>query len=120
MIANETSGVAILDPDELLLWADMVDCLESPGAPLVETGRGRLHYWAAWVPGLPAKLSWRGVVIGEIQRGPGLQHCCIPPTIHPDTGKPYRWIADPLTTPLLTLPGIWLAYLRAEAHAHGR
>ena len=120
LVAGEPNGLAILDPDELLCWADMIDTLGQPCAPWVETGRGRLHYYIAWEPGLPAKLTWHGVIIGEIQRGPGLQQCVIPPSVHPDTGRPYRWLVDPALEPLPELPGLWRAYLRAKVYAAGR
>lgn len=118
LVAGERNGVAILDPDELLCWADMIDALGQPCDPWVETGRGRLHYYIAWEPGLPAKLTWHGVIIGEIQRGPGQQQAVIPPSIHPDTGRAYRWLVDPRTEPLPELPGVWRAYLRGRNYAY--
>jgi Bifunctional DNA primase/polymerase, N-terminal len=120
LVAGEQNRLAILDPDELLCWADMIDSLGQPCAPWVETGRGRLHYYIAWEPGLPAKLVWHGVIIGEIQRGPGLQQAVIPPSTHPDTGRPYRWLVDPVTEPLPELPGEWRAYLRGRSYAYSR
>jgi hypothetical protein len=41
LVAHERTGLAIIDPDELLCWADMIDTLGQPCAPWVETGRGR-------------------------------------------------------------------------------
>jgi Bifunctional DNA primase/polymerase, N-terminal len=120
LVAGEKNGLAILDPDELLCWADMIDTLGQPCAPWVETGRGRLHYYVAWEPGLPAKLTWHGVIIGEIQRGPGQQQAVIPPSVHPVTGQSYRWLVDPRTEPLPPLPGVWRAYLRGRSYAYSR
>jgi hypothetical protein len=120
LVTHERTGLAIIDPDELLCWADMIDTLGQPCAPWVETGRGRLHYYITWEPGLPAKLVWHGVVIGEIQRGPGLQQAVIPPSVHPTTGKPYRWLVDPVTEPLAELPGEWRAYLHGRSYAYSR
>jgi Bifunctional DNA primase/polymerase, N-terminal len=126
LVCHERTGVAVLDPDNLLAWADMIETLGQPSLPWVVTGSGRLHYYVVWEPDLPAKLTWRGEVIGEIQRGPGQQQVVLPPSRHPDTGAAYRWIDEffdalceplhPLTDPLPRLPGIWLAYLRAEAY----
>jgi hypothetical protein len=56
LICHESTGVAVLDADELLAWADMIDTLGQPAAAWTETGRGRLHYFVEWEPGLPAKL----------------------------------------------------------------
>lgn len=120
LVCHESNGLAALDADELLGWADMIDTLGQPAAAWVETGRGRLHYYVAWEPDLPAKLTWRGEVIGEIQRGPGQQQIVIPPSVHPDTGRHYRWIVDPVTQPLLPLPGEWRAYLRGRVYGRGR
>jgi hypothetical protein len=120
LVAGERNGLAILDPDELLCWADMIDTLGQPCAPWVETGSGKLHYYIAWEPGLPAKLTWHGVIIGEIQRGPGLQQAVVPPSVHPKTGRAYRWLVDPVTEPLPELPGEWRAYLRGRSYAYSR
>jgi hypothetical protein len=125
LVAHERTGVAVLDPDKIA-WADLIDMLGQPCRPWVVTGSGRLHYYIQWEPDLPAKLTWRGEIIGEIQRGPGQQQVVMPPSIHPDTGAGYRWITDdlgvvcepinPITDPLPKLPGEWLAYLRAHVY----
>ena len=70
----------------------MIDTLGQPALPWMVTGRGRLHDPVVWEPNLPAKLEWKGEVIGEIQRGPGQQQVVLPPSEHPDTGLRYRWI----------------------------
>jgi len=125
LICDPDNGVAALDPDSLLPWADMIDTLGQPAAAWTLTGRGRLHYFVAWEPDLPAKLTWRGEVIGEVQRGPtkpgmaALQQVVIPPSIHPDTGHRYRWLVDPVSQPVESLPGDWRAYLRGLTYAGG-
>jgi hypothetical protein len=43
----------------------------------------------------------------------------IPPSVHPTTGKPYRWLVDPATEPLVELPGEWRAYLHGRSYAYG-
>jgi hypothetical protein len=128
LVCHERTGVAVLDPD-CVEWADMVDALGQPCLPWVITGSGKLHYYIRWEPELPAKLEWEGRIVGEIQRGPGQQQVVLPPSVHPNTGARYRWIShcllpemlcepvDPIAGPLPTLPGLWLAYLRAAAHA---
>jgi len=129
LVCHEQTGVAVLDPDDQLGWAEMIDQLGQPCLPWVITGSGRLHYYIAWEPDLPAKLTWGGQIIGEIQRGPGQQQVVLPPSRHPDTGLPYRWITDsfgflcepilPAAEPLPELPGLWRAYLRAQVYASG-
>jgi hypothetical protein len=125
LLCHERTGVAVLDPDKIE-WVDLIDMLGQPCLPWVVTGSGRLHYYFAWEADLPAKLTWRGEIIGEIQRGPGLQQVVMPPSIHPDTGATYRWITDnlgslcepinPVTDALPKLPGVWLAYLRSYVY----
>ncbi len=125
LVCRERTGTIVLDPDDLLEWADMIDALGQPALPWVLTGSGRLHYYLRWTADLPAKLTWKGKIVGEIQRGPGQQQVVLPPSIHPDTGLPYRWISeallprmlcepiDPVADPLPRLPGEWVAYLTA-------
>jgi len=133
LVCHQRTGAAVLDPDALLPWADMVDTLGQPSVPWVITGSGKLHYYVRWTDCLPAKLVWgrdetgKPQIIGEIQRGPGQQQVVLPPSRHPTTGHPYRWITeslgglvvpvDPARDALPELPGIWLAYLRHEAFA---
>jgi hypothetical protein len=124
LVCHERTGVAVLDPDKVE-WADMIDVLGQPCMPWVLTGSGNLHYYIEWTDHLPAKLTWDGKIIGEIQRGPGKQQVLLPPSIHPTTGLPYRWITesllpkslcepiDPVVDPLPRLPGEWRAYLTA-------
>jgi len=127
LVCHQRTGVLVLDPDEALAWAEMVEELGQPCSPWVITGSGRLHYYAAWTADLPAKLTWYGKIIGEIQRGPGLQQVVLPPSRHPQTGVAYRWITErlgflcdpinPVVDPLPQPPGLWLAYLRAQTYA---
>jgi hypothetical protein len=126
LVCHQRTGVAVLDPDNAMAWADMIDTLGQPCPPWVITGSGRLHYYIAWEPDLPAKLTWHGEIIGEIQRGPGQQQVVMPPSVHPDTGIAYQWITerlgflcepiDPMHESLPRLPGIWLAYLRSYVY----
>lgn len=124
LVCGEQSGVVVLDPDELLGWADMVDTLGQPSLPWMLTGSGKLHYPVRWEPELPAKLIWAREVIGEVQRGPN-QQVVLPGSTHP-TGGTYRWITealgilcepiDPVHDPLPQLPGEWLAFLRSHVY----
>lgn len=123
LICHEHTGVAVLDPDQMLDWADMVAMLGQPCLPWVITGSGRLHYYFRWMPDLPAKLIWAHKIIGEIQRGPGKQQVVLPGSVHPDGGT-YTWITrrlaflsepiDPVTDPLPELAGLWLANLHSS------
>jgi Bifunctional DNA primase/polymerase, N-terminal len=128
LVCHERTGVTVLDSDDLVRWADMVETLGQPCLPWVVTGSGKLHYYVRWEPDLPAKLTWANAIIGEIQRGPGQQHVVLPPSIHPETGQPYRWITDdlpflvepidPVHAPLPALPDAWRTHLQSKPHAH--
>ncbi|MGH2368559.1 MAG: bifunctional DNA primase/polymerase [Chloroflexota bacterium] len=123
LVCHERTGVAVLDPDKPE-WADMIDTLGQPSLPWVITGSGRLHYYVRWEPHFPAKIEWKGEIIGEVQRGPGQQQVVMPPSVHPDTGLRYTWITaaldvlcepiHPVTDPLPRLPALWLGYLRHD------
>jgi hypothetical protein len=116
LLAGPDSAVVIVDPDNLEPWAELVAQLGDPGRPSVRTGSGKLHYHFSWEPDLPPKLrAPSGEIIGELQRGPN-QQAALPPSIHPETGQPYRWLVDPSTEPLRALPDGWRAYLKRTHH----
>jgi hypothetical protein len=112
-IVAATSGLAILDADDLELFGIMCEELGAPGLPTVRTGSGKIHVYTSWLSGLPAKLLWRGRKVGEIQRGPR-QQVVAPGSIHP-SGQPYRWLLNPLAWDPEPLPRSWRAYLAEPA-----
>jgi bifunctional DNA primase/polymerase-like protein len=81
LVCHQQTGVAVLDPDKPQ-WTDMIDTLGQPGLPWVITGSGKLHYYIAWTPNLPAKLTWQGQ----------------------DTGLRYQWITAALMPKILCEP----------------
>jgi hypothetical protein len=78
LVCHERTGVAVLDPDDLLLWADMIDTLGQPCLPWVITGSGKLHYYMRWEPDLPAKLTWQGQMLGGFSAAPASNRWCSP------------------------------------------
>lgn len=129
LVTHERNGVAVLDPDAMMPWCDMIEALGPPSLPWAITGSGKLHYYVQWEPDLPAKLTWGGEILGEVQRGPGHQQVVLPGSVHPSGGT-YKWITeslgrlvepiDPVGDPLPELPGLWRAYLRGQTYAAGR
>jgi hypothetical protein len=116
LVCGPESGVVVPDGDDLDRMRDMFATLGAL-AIWVETGSRKIHCYARWEPGLPAKLMWQGRKVGELQRGGigadgqlVLQHVVLPPSIHPDTGRAYRWLVDPCS-PLPTLPDAWRTHL---------
>jgi hypothetical protein len=109
LVCGPSSRVAVLDFDQPAAFVEMCSQI-GPLLTTVETGSGKYHVYVKWQDSLPARIHWQGSVVGEIQRGPALQHVVMPPSFHPDTGNPYRWAADPR----LALPGLpqeWVAHL---------
>ena len=109
LVCGPDSGVIVLDFDKPGALAEI--CTElGPILPWVRTGSKKFHVYEKWEDGLPAKIMWHGEKVGEVQRGPSLQHVVVPPSIHPDTGFPYTWLEDP-RQPLPVLPNNWRSYL---------
>lgn len=81
----------------------------TPILPTVETGSGKWHVYLVASTNLPASIRWRGDVAGQILRLP-TQYVVAPPSVHPDTGRPYVWLTDP-SAPLPALPEDWTAFL---------
>lgn len=104
------NGLAILDFDNQAAEAEMLKTL-GPLTPTVETGSGKRHYYVAGSDTLPAKLRWKGEIVGEIQRT-SAQQVVAPPSVHPDTGREYVWLTAP-GAPLQELPKRWLVALAA-------
>jgi hypothetical protein len=116
LVCGPESGVAVLDFDDLGAAREMMAAFGRI-PPTVMTGSGKGHVFIKYEIGLPAKIRWNGVVVGEVQRGGVgvLQQIVVPPSVHPDTGRPYRWLVDP-RSPLPELPARWREHLlTAEA-----
>lgn len=109
LVCGEISGVAVLDFDDSTAEEALFTRL-GPLVRHVRTGSGKFHCYIAYEPNLPAKLRYQESIIGELQRGPGLQQVVMPDSIHPDTQQPYTWLVDP-RDPLPTLPEPWRRYL---------
>jgi hypothetical protein len=77
--------------------------------PTVETGSGKIHIYVAFAADLQAKLTWNSEKLGEVKRLP-TEYTVTPPSVHPATGRPYRWVADP-REPLPVLSSDWLSHL---------
>lgn len=111
LVCGEVSRTAVLDFDRPGALAEMAADL-GPLQPWVETMKG-VHCYVKWEDGLPASIRWKDQIVGQIQRGPALQHVVLPPSIHPDTGRAYRWLVDP-SEPLPELPAKWREYLKED------
>lgn len=116
LVCGQASGVAVLDFDDRAMAEEMRAAL-GPLTPWTKSGSGRGdHCYVGWEPNLPARITWRGVKVGEVQRG-DQQQVVLPPSIHPGDSKRgipsggiYQWLIDP-RQPLPTLPDAWRGYL---------
>ncbi len=126
LIAHERTGLAVVDVDDGARFAEMEAALGRLGDPWVMTGSGKTHIYIAWESNLPAKLRWADQKVGEVQRGntrpgaDGQQQIVAPPSIHPGTGRAYRWLVNPVTAPLGLLPEAWRAYFASTTHTGTR
>lgn len=120
-IVTGESCVVVMDFDDMKAHDQMVAKL-GPVTPWVTSPSGGIHCYFNAADGLPAKITWNGATVGEVQRGER-QHVCMPPS--PYAGKPskgippggtYVWLTDPRGD-LPALPAAWAEYL-LEAPAH--
>jgi hypothetical protein len=112
------SGLAVVDvdvddgPEQALL--ELLGLDELPATPIVRTGRGRLQAYFRDPGGLQ-----KAVVDGiELRVGP--HHCVAPPSVHPDTGREYRWLVghEPWTVPPAQLPARVVEHFAARNGRH--
>jgi hypothetical protein len=112
LVCGPDSDTIAIDIDQLEPAREMV-AQHGRLKPWVRSGSGKGHAYFKWQAGLPARVMWRGVKVGEIQRGPvaldevSLQHVVLPPSVHPDGGS-YKWLVDPVAEPLLSLPSTYI------------
>jgi hypothetical protein len=102
------SRVAVIDFDDLDAARDMFATL-GPLVVTVSTGSGKWHAYVRHEEFLPAKLTWHGRRVGDVQRGPN-QYVVMPPSVHPETREPYTWHTDPLAE-IPALPDAWREHL---------
>jgi hypothetical protein len=85
-----------------------------PETPVCRTGSGRLHVYFA-DPGDVQKAARDGLELRV-----GAHQCLVPPSIHPETDKPYEWLEGhaPWEVELAPLPDRVRAYFR-ETSSNG-
>jgi uncharacterized membrane protein len=107
------SGLCVLEYDSPEGERTLLELVggEWPTTPTAWTGSGRRHLYYAAPPNGVVKAARDGL---ELRLGP--HQCVVPPSEHPDTGRPYVWELglEPWSTPLLKVPAAALAYF-AEA-----
>jgi Bifunctional DNA primase/polymerase, N-terminal len=82
------SGLAVVEVDNEAARAKLLELLGGTlpaGVPIVETGRGFWHLYYA-------DDGYRNAAGDGLELRCGAQQCVLPPSVHPDTGKPYTWL----------------------------
>jgi hypothetical protein len=110
-----TSGLCVVEYDTEEAGETLIELLggELPLTPIAETGRKRLHLYFR-DPGAD-----KGARDGLELRA-GARQCVLPPSEHPETGQPYKWLRklEPWAVPLAEVPASVLAYF-AETRRNG-
>lgn len=133
-LAHAYSGTMALDIDEwttasfilLMHGIDLHALYDAPDAVIVDSGRagrGKLLYAMPFGLSLASKkVNSDGHTIYELRSGTsnGLTvQDVLPPSIHPDTGQPYRWAGRGHWTRLPMIPqpllDLWMSMLTVEA-----
>jgi hypothetical protein len=82
-----------------------------PSMPVVESGSGRSRHFYF------ADEGYRAASRDGLELRCGAQQVVVPPSEHPDTGRPYRWIVKPTVGPLRPVPASVLDYFAANRSA---
>lgn len=129
-IVHGLSGTCSIDLDDLekahiafeAVCVDLSALLAS--SVQIDSGRkNRAKMMFKLPPNVPAKrhaLNWReddGTLDCVLELRAGSVHDVLPPSIHPDTGKPYKWIGDWRSLPMLPdeLAKIWIEWDLAKS-----
>jgi hypothetical protein len=106
------SGLAVVEFDSDEGGRKLLELFggKPPLTPTVRTGRNRLHFFFA-APEQRQKAASDGIELGL-----GPHQCAAPPSVHPDTGRRYRWLAgrEPWNLPLGEVPQAVLDYLETR------
>lgn len=110
------AGLLVIDIDPRSGGADTVACWENHYGPLPVTrmswsgrGDGGRHLWFRRPSYEPTAKALAGTGV-DLKTHSG--YVVLPPSLHPDTGQPYRW--EDLSVPAAELP-LWLAQLLRPA-----
>ncbi len=109
------SRLAVLEYDNAEGGERLFDLLGGqPRTPTVVTGSGRMHFY------FTAPDGFQKATRDGIELRLGAHQCVLPPSEHPETGRPYTWAPgrEPWALPLAEVPPAVLDYF-AEARQNG-
>lgn len=107
-----TSGLLVVDVDARSGGLDTLAGYDLTPTLTVETGGGGLHLYYRW-PDVP-------IVGGKGRFGAGIdcqgegRYVVAPPSIHPETGQPYRWCDEDDSIPVGVLPVVLVEVARPK------
>jgi Bifunctional DNA primase/polymerase, N-terminal len=109
-VVLRSSRLAVVEPDTPEAHERLLELLggELPRVPIVQSGGTSLHLY------FRDNGQGNGSVDGLELRADG-QQCVLPPSVHPGTGRPYRWLDghEPWTLELVPVPESVVAYFAA-------
>ena len=98
---GEVSGIIVVDVDHEIFDDSVVEkTIFESITPFTRTGKG-WHYYFKYLEGVRNSVAKLGPGI-DIRSNNG--YVVAPPSIHPDTHKPYEWIVPPMECPLAEFP----------------
>jgi hypothetical protein len=111
------SGLVVVEPDTEEAQAVLLGLLggELPSVPIVESGGKSLHLY------FRDEGGQRNAAVDGLELRAGAQQVVLPPSVHPDTGRQYRWLDghEPWRAKLTPIPANLLAYF-AETSSKNR
>ena len=95
VLGTSVPPLAVLEDDTPEGRAKIVRLLgdQLASAPLVESGGRSQHRYSL-------DAGYENVAREGVELRCGAQQCVVPPSIHPETGRPYRWLVEPWTVEL--------------------
>jgi hypothetical protein len=99
------SRLAVIEDDTAAGRAKLVELLgdELAGAPIVESGGRSQHRYYL-------DEGYENAARDGLELRCGRQQCVLPPSTHPETGRPYRWLVEPWTVELTPVPAAVLDF----------
>lgn len=96
---GKVSGIIVLDIDSQNAF-EKANIEMLPETPIVKTGKG-WHYYFKYQEGIRNSV---GKIAEKIDVRSDNGYVVSPPSIHPDTAKPYEWVVTPWECPLAEFP----------------
>jgi Bifunctional DNA primase/polymerase, N-terminal/AAA domain/Primase C terminal 1 (PriCT-1) len=108
------SGLAVVEDDSPEAHATLLELLggELPPVPVCRSGGKSLHLYFA-------DAGQGNATIDGLELRAGAQQCVVPPSTHPQTGRPYMWLEghEPWVVPTAAIPEVLLTHFTGTLFA---